>query len=259
MTEAELRKMYLEAIDRAYRCVNELSIINRSAQVLSYLNRPDIRKLFKDRDTGKLHAVLRHSTICHIVIRTVATCFDGGPKTLDMSPQEWKTLMQSKEHAFGYVVAFLSHSHDEALFVKRLAVRNHAFAKFAKNNQAELHALGLRGDPLPFTDEEERIALQDLNKAMDTWRALKNDHRHSKLLALRSANFAHNNLLPDEWFAINNLTVNELVDFVKVTWEAASSVLSLLLYGVISPNPCTANNDMDRLLLRGSTTSENID
>lgn len=258
MTEGELREMYMEAIDRAYRCVNELSTINRSAQVLSYLNRPDIRKLFKDRDTGKLHAVLWHSTICHIVIRTVATCFDGGPKKLDLSLREWKALMQSKEHGFSYVVAFLSHSHDEASFVKRLAVRNHAFAKFAKNNRDELNALGLRGTPLPITDKDEQSALHELNKAMETWRGLKKDRRLPKLLALRRTNFAHNNLLPDEWFAMNDLTVNELVDFVRVTWEAASSVLSLLLYGVISPNPCTADKDMDRLLLRESTKPENI-
>lgn len=251
MNEAGLRKMYLEAIDRAYRCVNELSTLNHSAQALAYLNRLDVRKLFKERNTGKLHSLLWRGSICHIVVRTVATCFDGGPKKLDLSPEQWGQLMQSKEHAFSYVVAFLSHSHNEALFIKRLAVRNHAFAKFAKNNRDELRALGLRRAPLPFTDADEQAALNELHKAMETWRSLKNDRRLAKLLALRRTYFAHNNQPPEDWFVKNDLRVDELVGFVKIIWEAASSILSLLLYGVIAKTPLKIEDDFDRLLQRG--------
>jgi hypothetical protein len=78
MKETELRELYIKAIDQAYEYVLELSTLHRSAQLLRYLNRNEIRKIFKDRETGKLHEVLWRGTVCHIVIRTFALCFDGG-------------------------------------------------------------------------------------------------------------------------------------------------------------------------------------
>lgn len=256
MSETELRKLYIELLSRAYRCVSELSTIRRSAQVLTYLNRQESRKLFESRDTGKLHDVLWSSAICHIVVRIVAACFEGGPKKLNHSPEEWSKLIHRKEYAFSYVVAFLSHHHLEAQFVKRLAVRNHAFARFAKNNHSELMSIGLSGGKLPFSPEDEQESLSRIAEASKKWLSLRNDSRFKKLIKLRNSYFAHNDQVTKEWLRSNGLKVTELVDFVDMTWIAASNILSLLLYGVVKKETRNAKEDMDRLLLPKSTSHE---
>lgn len=257
MSETELRELYVELLSRAYSCVSELSTIRRSAQVLAYLDRQESRKLFALRDTAKLHDALRSSAICHIVVRMVAICFEGGPKKLNHSIEEWSKLIHRKEYAFSYVVAFLSHDHLEAQFVKRLAVRNHAFAKFAKNNHSELASLGLSGAKLPFSPEDEQESLSRLAEASRKWRRLRSDSRFAKLIKLRNSYFAHNDQVCKEWLKENSLTIKDLVEFVEKTWEAASDILSLLIYGVIKIDCRKAEYDMERLLAPGHHRSNN--
>lgn len=250
MTETELRELYIKAIDQAYECVMELSTLHRSAQLLRYLNRDEIRKVFKDRETGKLHEVLWRGTVCHIVIRTYAVCFDGGHKRTDLSPDEWRKLVGSDERNFSSVVAFFSHKHSDANFVKQLAARNSAFKKFVKSHKEELFALGLKGSVIPSCDEDVTTNLSELERALSAWRSIINDPRLKKLCILRSKYFAHKNHLSDDWFAKNDLKAEELISFVENTWVIASEILSLILYGVIKAGASKVEDDMNRLLLK---------
>lgn len=250
MTETELRELYIKAIDQAYECVMELSTLHRSAQLLRYLNRNEIRKIFKDRETGKLHEVLWRGTVCHIVIRTFAVCFDGGHKPTDLSPDEWKKLVGSDERNFSSVVAFLSHKHSGANFVKQLAARNSAFKKFVKNHKHGLATLGVKVSAIPSCDEDVTTNLSELEGKLDAWRCLINDPRLKKLCTLRSKYFAHKNHLSDDWFAKNDLKAEELITFVEKTWIIASEILSLLLYGVIKAGASKVEDDANRLLLK---------
>lgn len=252
MTEIELRKLYLKAIDQAYECVNELSTLNRSAQLLRYLNRKETKELFKERETGKLHNVLWKGTVCHIIIRTFAVCFDGGHKRTDLSPIEWKKVINRDECNFSSVVAFLSHKHEGAFFIKKLAARNSAFRKFANNHKEELAALGLKDAASRELKEDENTNLSQLECAMSAWRNLRNDSRLEKFCQLRNRFIAHKNHLTDIWFAKYDLKAEELINFVEKIWGVASSILSLLLYGVIKVGSSKVEDDMNRLLLKNT-------
>lgn len=252
MTEIELRKLYLKAIDQAYECVNELSTLHRSAQLLRYLNQKDSKKLFKDRETGKLHNVLCAGTICYIVIRTFAVCFDGGHKRTDLNPAEWKKLIARGECNFSSVVAFLSHKNEGASFIKKLAARNSAFHKFSNDHKEELVALGITGAVIPELKEYENTNLIELERTISSWRSLKNDPRLKKFCQLRNRFFAHKNHLSDNWFAKNDLKAEELVNFVEKIWKIASAILSLLLHGVIKVGSSKVEDDMNRLLLKSA-------
>jgi hypothetical protein len=248
MSERELRELYIKTLDKAHRCVWELAEIRKSAHLLHYLSQAPTKSLFKSRGAEKTLNLIFKNVACHVIIRTHAICFDGGKQERSEDLADWKELIDKSSCSFNATVCFLSHDHEEANFVKNLAIGNHVIKEFMTLRRDELVELGLRGKPLPIDINLVNERLASLRVKITDWR---------ELASVRDSLFAHNDLMTEDWLKKNEIKTEELLLFVEKTWRAACGILSLLIYGIIEDKPVDIESDMARLLLYDTTDGSN--
>jgi hypothetical protein len=249
MTETEVRKLYLKTLDQAHRCVWELSEIRKSAHLLSYLSKQKTVELFKLRDSEITRRLISKNVACHIVVRLHATCFEGGRQRMANNLTDWELLLSQRTCSLNSIVCFLSHDHEEAIFIKNLAIWNHALHEFSALNREKLNEIGLAGERVPIDSNTIHERLLSLHKKIAEWRELSTDPCLNKLVSLRDSLFAHNEVMPEEWLDKNEIKSEELLAFIERVWAAASGILALLLYGVIKIRQIDMDGNMARLLL----------